>query len=270
MAQLSISKAWTETGAFLARESRLVLPIALLLVAIPPAASGLFGSPPGVQPTLAQATIDLLLAIVTVVASLIAGVAISHLALRSGASVGEALQRGSKRFLSLLGVALLITIPLLLIAFLLIAAIGPSSAVMQQPIDPYNLPPELASVLIILAIIVLAFWVKISMTTPIAAAERGGPITILRRSWRLTSGHYWKLLGTFLLLMIVASLVIMGISLGIGLIVLLVSGPPLPGGASFTIMVLIDALLQAIVATVLVVLIARIYAQLAGEDTAAP
>ena len=38
MANLSITTAWNETVAFIAREARLVLPIAFLLLALPGAA----------------------------------------------------------------------------------------------------------------------------------------------------------------------------------------------------------------------------------------
>lgn len=263
MGQLSISTAWTETGQFLAREARLVVPIALLLLMLPPAAEQLLLAPPETQMSLGRALLGLAVTLVVVVTGLVAGIAITHLTLAPGASVGEAMARGWSRCLSLLGSSFLIALPLVLIAFVLIAAMTPGLATARQPFDPNNMPPGFAAVVMILSILAVAFWVKISLGTPVAAAEKAGPVGIIRRSWTLTTGHYWKLLGTFLLLLLVSSLIVLALSSGIGVLVLLAAGPPAFGNASFIATTLIASLLQTMLTTVLIVLVARIYAQLA-------
>src|SRR5688572_25228939 len=123
MARLSITTAWNESAEFVRREARLLFPVAFLLVSLPglvlqlamPAVEPGQATPPG--PWLALLPVALSL-------GLIGTLAISFLALRPGASVGEALQRGLRRFLFLLGASLLAAAGPILAAALLLAAAG--------------------------------------------------------------------------------------------------------------------------------------------------
>ncbi len=264
MSELSISKAWTETGQFLGREAGLVLPVALLLLALPPAAERLLLPPPGGEESLGQLGLGLLFTLIVLVTSLIGSISISHLALRPGLSVGEALRRGVSRFPSLLGASLLMTIPIIIVAMIVVLAIAPNAPVMRAPFDPYSMPPALLWAITLFTLTLLFLWVKLSMGTPVTSEERAGPVEIIKRSWSLTKGNYWKLLGTYLAVMIVTSLVIMALTSGLGVLVFLAAGPPAFGNAAFIAITLIEVFLQTIMVTLLIVLIARIYAQLAG------
>ena len=268
MTALSINRAWNETAAFLGREARLVLPIALLLVFLPGIASALLIPPEGVAPTIAQAVIGLLLALVTLVTTLIAGIAISHLALRPGASVGEALQTGGRRFGPLFGASVLIAIPLVFVFFILIMIAAPLFLIGGQTISPAAMITTLAPVVVLVALAMLAIWAKLLLMTPVAAAERVNPIEIIRRSWTLTRGHYWKLFGTFLLVLLVSGLVVGAITNVFGSLIALTLGQPAWGNLSYTVISLLQALLQTVVTTITIVLVARIYAQLSGKDGA--
>ena len=267
VSELSISKAWTETGQFLAREAGLVLPVALLLLALPPAAEQLLVPPPGAEASLGQAATGFFLTLIVLVTSLIGGIAISHLALTPGASVGEALRRGTARFLPLLGASMLIAIPMVLVAVLVVLAIAPNAPVMRTPFDPYSMPPALLWVITLFTLALLFIWVKLSMGTPVASEERAGPVAIITRSWALTKGHYWKLLGAYLIVMILSSLAIMALTYGLGVLIFLAAGPPAFGNASFIAITLVDVFLQTVMVAVLIVLIARIYAQLTARDS---
>ena len=270
VSDLSISRAWTETGQFLAREAGLVLPVALLLLALPPAAERLLIPPPGGELSLGQASFGLLLTLIVLVTSLIGSIAISHLALRPGLSVGEALRRGLRRFPSLLGASLLLAIPMIILAVIVVMAVAPNAAVMRAPFDPYSMPPALLWSITLFTLALLFIWVKLSMGTPVTSEERAGPVDIITRSWALTKGHYWKLLGTYLAVMILSSLAIMALTNGLGVLIFLAAGPPMFGNLSFIAINLVEVFLQTIMVTVLIILIARIYAQLTGGTEQAP
>jgi uncharacterized membrane protein len=109
---------------------------------------------------------------------------------------------------------------------------------------------------------------RLLLSTPVAAAEDVGPIAILRRSWQISSGNYWKLLG-FLLLFILAYLVVsMAIGFVLGTLVVLAAGRPEPGTIAFLIILLLNAVVGAIVTMFFTATLARIYAQLAGGGVA--
>jgi hypothetical protein len=89
------------------------------------------------------------------------------------------------------------------------------------------------------------------MVTPVATAEPVGPIGALRRSWALTRGHYWRLLGTFLLLLLVATVAILALSSTLGIVLVLLAGPPEPGNLTWMVTALVSVLFQTLMTVVL-------------------
>lgn len=261
MANLSITTAWNETVAFVKREGRLLFPIAFLLIALPGALLQVAmptapapGTPPEAGPWL-------LMFPVAIVASLIGTIAICFLALRPGASVGEALQTGLRRFLILFAAALLIGVAAMILALPLILLVGASIA---QGSPNGAMAAGAVLIALVLLCVYAFFWVRLMLMTAVAAVEPGGPIALLSRSWTLTRGHFWKLLG-FILLVLVAAIVIMfAVSILGGILVFLVAGRPDPDSLAMFLLLLLSALLQAILSTFFATLTARIYAQLAG------
>ena len=125
---------------------------------------------------------------------MIGNLAISVLALRPGVSVGEAIQQGARRFLPVLGAALLIGLAsmLAMLPVVLLAAAGLAVALGI---------PALAAIPALLMIPLLVFlWTRLLLANPIGAVEPGGPVAILKRSWALTAGRFWQLLGFLILL----------------------------------------------------------------------
>lgn len=260
MARLSISRAWEETAAFARREARLLFPVAFLLMSLP--GSILQAMAPVTTPgKLPELGLWLAFLPVVVIGSLVGGLAISHLALRPGASVGEALQIGLRRFLPLLGAAVLVGVgvSLLMIPLILIVA------VLATPASAGAVPPALAVLPVLLMIPVLVVvWVRLILMTPAAAAESVGPIALIRRSWDLTRGHFWRLLGFLVLLILVSLVVLTAVGAIGGILVILIAGQPQPGSIAMFLVLLISALVQAVVSGLFTAFIARIYAQLAG------
>ena len=265
MANLSITTAWNETVAFIAREAGLVLPIAFLLLALPGAAMQLaMPTPaPGQMPEFPP--ILLLLVLVAIVGGMIGSIAITYLALRPGRSVGEALQRGLSRFLILFAASLLIGLAAAIL-FVPLVVIFAGGAALSGASTPAAMAGPMLLAFLIFAVVAIGFWVRLMLMTPVAAAENVGPIAIIARSWSLTGGRFWKLLGFALLILLAAIVVSLAISAVLGIILFLAAGPPEPGSVSMIVMTIVSALIQSVLSAVFLVLIARIYAQLAGGD----
>jgi hypothetical protein len=261
MAKLSITAAWEESAAFVKREGRLLFPIAFLLVSLPSAVLQILVPPP-IPGTLPEPGPWMAFLPAIVIVSMIGALAISFLALRPGASVGEALQVGLRRFLPLLAALLLLSLgvvllmlPVVLVLAVLVVAGGSSPALAVLP-------------LLILGPLLIALSVRLMLIQPAAAVEPIGPIALIQRSWRLTAGHFWQLLGLLLLLILVALVVLAAVAAVFGILIALVMGAPTPGSLASFLIAIVSAVVQAVISAVTATLIARIYAQLAGTGEA--
>ena len=253
MPKLSITTAWKETAAFVKREAGLLFPIAFGLMALPMVFLQLMTprAAPGQEP---EAGLWMLLFFPLMFLSVIGSIAISALATGRETVVGEALKRGVQRFLPMLGAMLLVglcAMPLLVILVVISQA-----------------SPVIAVVLgLAIALGAIILWVRLMLITPVAAAEAGGPIALIKRSFQLTSGHTGKLLGFVLLIFILGMVVALAlISVG-GILMFLIAGKPEPGSIGFLLTLLLGALLNTIFLVYFTVLVARIYVQLAGQPT---
>lgn len=262
MAALSISRAWDETKAIFSRDGRLLIAVALALVVLPMVVLGL------VVPTDPQegGLVTGLLQFVVALIAMIGQLALIRLAIGPATSVGAAISHGVRRFPALLGamlLLLLLIIALLIPVTLLLAAIG--AVDVENPTRA--LTGAAVGIMVLLLIAALALSVKFLLTAPVASAEKAGPITILKRSWSLTNGHYWKLLG-FLLLLLIVAVVLMAAAGAIGGILGAVVSP---GLETYSIGALVLALFTGIAQgafTVLsAVMLARIYVQLSGRES---
>jgi Membrane domain of glycerophosphoryl diester phosphodiesterase len=264
MANLSITAAWEETAAFVTREGRLLFPIAFLLLSLPSAVLQILVPPPAPgrlpEPGLWMAFLPAIL-----IVSLIGALAISFLALRPGASVGEALQAGLRRFLPLLGALLalafgaaLLMLPVVLIVAVLVLAAGGNAASPALAVMP----------LLVLAPPIIALSVRLMLIQPVAAVEPIGPIALIRRSWRLTAGHFWQLLGLLLLVILVVLVVLAAVASVFGILVALVLGAATPGSLALFVTAIVSAVVEAVISAFTTTLIARIYAQLNGSGHA--
>jgi hypothetical protein len=261
MRNLSISSAWEETKAILARDGRLFLSVALALVALPAAVTGAI-RPNGVSDSSTSIGIDLVL-IVTSLIALAGQLALIRLALGPSITVGGAIRYGFVRMPTYFLAAILILVALLLLAVPFAAIL----AVMGVPLDMSPVPRSPGFLLVVLLYVVVAFFVavKMIMSAPAASAEAIGPIAIVKRSWDLTSGHWWRLFGFGLLFFIGAGVVLIAVGAAVGLVVTIVLGPVEPMSASALVVALVQALINAIVTTLFAVMLARMYVQLSGR-----
>jgi hypothetical protein len=268
MTKLSLNQAWNETAAFVKREGRLLFPIALLLVALPmtavrplmPASGG-----PGEVPEPGAWLVVLALAIVV---GMVGNLAIATLALRSGTSVAEALSNGLRRMPFLLAATLLIILATGAAAFLIILLFAILFGGGGSAPSPEAALRLAATTLIVLLPLGLYVFSRLIFTTPVAAVEQSGPLAIIRRSWQLSRGSVWTLIGFILLVAILFLVINLAVTAVVGILLALAAGPPEPGSLGAILMLIVDALLNTVIAVYMTVMVARLYAQLAGAASA--
>jgi len=259
MPRLSISTAWEETRDILAREGRLLSTVALALIVLPTAVNA-FVNPRGVVvPTTPLWMVGL--ALVAYLIALAGQLALIRLALGPSVTVGAAIAHGGKRLPIYLAAVLMIVFALLIVLIVIGLALGAMGVHVQRQMTPEMNPASLVAALLFIAIFVFLF-VRLVMASPIASAEAIGPVAILRRSWRLTEGHWWPLFGFLLVFFIGAGIVAVAIGSAAGTTIDFLLGKIEPMSASALVLALIDAVVSAAITVLLAVMLARIYVQL--------
>ena len=252
MAKLSLSKAWDETREVIARDGKLIATVALAMFFLPGVVAGVID--PAARPlptTLTEAVIAILVAIIALVGQL----AIIRMALGARMTVGEAIGHGARRVPIYIVAGLIWAGPMIVAG----ALVGPE--IWQSPQNASG-GQAVAALVILLALIIIG--IRMMMTSSVASAERTGPLDIVKRSWQLTSGHWWKLFGLiciFLLLMLVIMAAV-GAIIGIASALLFDPIEPMTVGALFV--AACTQLVSAVLTTGLLIMLARIYAQLSG------
>ena len=258
MTNLSITTAWNETAAFVAREGRLLFPVSLALITLPTVLLQAFTPAmiPGEEP---KAGAWLLLLPLVLVSSVLGTLAISILALRPGTVVGDAIKAAARRLPAVLGAALLIALGAVVVLLPLMLLYDPKGGASGKPL--------IAALLLAASALFLFVSVRLMLVNPAAADARGGPLELIRRSWALTAGHFWKLLGFALLLVVLFLVVTLAVSSITGIVIVLAAGTPQPGGLPYLLILLVNAILNSIFVVYFTTMAARIYAQLSGQGT---
>ena len=127
-----------------------------------------------------------------------------------GEAIGlrQALERGLQRFLSILGANVLVTafvfalvlLPLLLIIPVLIIGGGNTSSVLVAICG-------LLLAFVVGGVIAIYVYLSLCLFAPAIMMENVGAVGGLQRSWALTKGHRWSLLGAILLTVILGAIV---------------------------------------------------------------
>lgn len=261
MANLSISTAWDETRDLLARNGKLMSAVAAAMVLLPQVVVGVATGQgtDAAEPGLTGSILMLIAALIGIVGQL----AIARLALGAKVSVGEAISHGLRRAPAFIGALLLIIIAIVLffiVAAAILIGLGAVDGTVTQPA-----PRDVVIILLVVFIPLLFIAVRLMPTVPVATAEAQGPVGILKRSWSLTRGHFWRLLGFIIMFLIAALIVAMAVGAVGGAISALLFGSSEPFTLGALLIALLMGLLQAALVLVYVVMIARIYAQLVGD-----
>jgi hypothetical protein len=256
VAKLSLSRAWDETRGVLSRDGKLIGTVALALVFLPGVIAGVYNpNSEGVPKTGG----DLLLLSVVAVVGIVGQLATIRLALGTRSSVGEAIGHGLRRAPAYIAASMIWLLPFLILAYFLA---GPAFR------NPAAAPPSsvLAATFILIALIIVS--VRMLMTSPVASSEHVGPIDIIRRSWNLTSGNWWRLFA-FLLVFLIVAMVSLGAAGAIsGILTGILFGAVEPMSVAALFVAFFVELVTTIVTVGFLVMVARIYAQLSGPDHA--
>lgn len=262
--KLSIGKAWEEASAFLGKEARLVAPVALATFALPSVLMAWAypgGSPGGGA---------MWLLLLVLMAVLVGQMTIVLLATGWRASIGEAMTKAARRLPVLIGALLIAFVPVMLVAVIGFGASLASAGIT----DPAALTPETIArlpnivwLLLFLTLFFIVAGVRLFPIAAIAASEPVGSVKLLRRSWTLTKGSFWRLLVLVLLLGIVAVVLDSAVTMVVGSVAALAAGEPRAFNLSALLVALASGLVGAIVSTVSAAMVGRVYAQLAVEPS---
>lgn len=255
MTKLSLSKAWDETRAEVARDGKLIATVALALFFLPGVVLGVIEPQAEPLPTTGR---EVLLTMVVALIALVGQLAIIGMALGARSTVGDAIRHGARRVPAYVLASLLWAGPLIVLVYL----IGWRVWLEPQHATGGQL---LAVLLVLLAFVILG--IRMMMTSSVASVENANPIDIVRRSWRLTSGHWWKLFGLICIFLLVMVIVTAAVGAVIGILTSLVFDPiePMTVGALFV--AACTQLVSAVFTTGLLIMLARIYAQLSGQSS---
>lgn len=123
--------------------------------------------------------------------------AVSEAAAARRASPQEALRRMGSRLWAALGFSLVCAVPIAAWFAVLLAGFGSASA-----------GPKSLAVLGTLVAVPLAIWLgtRLILAPAVISVERLGPLRAIRRSWFLTHGQFWRMLGIYALSSVIISL----------------------------------------------------------------
>lgn len=258
---LSLSTAWDETKAVIAHDGRLILAVALALIVLPQAIVGLLDPPMGA--TSEPSNMARLVALLAILVQIVGQLALIRLALGPPVSVGEAIAHGGRRFLPALGALILFGIGFALALTPLIILLVVTGAV-EMPEPGAQPPGGFVALVFVMVLVILAIGPRIMLMMPVASAEETGPVALLRRSWSISGGHYWRLLAFLILILVVALVLLITAQLIGGVLAGVAAGKVEPMSLSALIVALLISIAQGAFTILSSVMLARIYVQLAG------
>ncbi|RST30483.1 hypothetical protein HMF7854_06285 [Sphingomonas ginkgonis] len=264
MRPLSISEAWAGSMARLRSDGRLYGAVGLAFFALPDLVYSVAGASSMASAQRDPGSFALLLLMLLL--GMVGQLALARLALGGGASVGEAIRHAARRIPALIGAGFLVALPLMLPLVPILATL--------QGVTPNSVPSggQTLAALAFLLWSVLVVWVaaRLMLLSPVVTSEPLGPLAALRRTLALTKGRALRLFGLIVAFLIVAAVASIAISSAVGVVVVLALGRPEPWSVSALLLALVAALVQAAITVLFVLLIARIYAQLAAPEVGVP
>lgn len=221
----------------------------LLLTASEPTTSDLEAMDAALTDLLSQLAVVLgaqtISAVVTTVLSGLLIVSVSQSVLGRRASLGEVWATARGRLVRLLLLSLLVT---LIVLSPLVPWAGLTIAALSQ--EQWGVAALVGFVGGIVALVAVAYLVtKTVLATPALMLERSGILAALRRGWTLTAGTFWRVLGIYLLTMLLVSVVSGAISGSTSLFFQITASDPT--GAVLTPGYLVATTVAQIVATAL-------------------
>ena len=266
MRSLSIGKAWDEAKAALQANRKLIVPVALGLILLPAVIVSMVEPrvPPGEQPPAGP---WMLVGLVMVLVMIVGQLAMVLMVNGWHGSVGEALGKAVRRTPTFVLAALTFLVPVILMFSILLGMAGVGTSPSGQ-VDMANFGATGWLLLCLFLLVLVYFTIRLLPLLAVVASEGNGPIGSLKRSFALTSGHFWRLFSFLLMLMIGFAIVALAVGAVIGTIVNLLLGEPDPWTLALLLIALAGGLVQAGFVMVYVGMLSRIYAQLTASPHA--
>lgn len=268
MSSLSIGKAWDEAKSALQTNRKLIVPVALGMVLLPAVVASMIEPqvPAGQQPPPGP---WMLAALALIIVMIVGEIAIVLLVNGWRGSVGQAIAEAGRRTPTLILAALAFLVPIVLL-FSVILAISAIGSIESGQFDWSSLSGT-GWLLLFLGVLVLLYAsVRLLPLLAVVACESVGAIAALKRSFTLSAGHFWRLLGFLLLLMVAFFIVALTVGAVVGGLVTLAFGQPEPWSISLVLIALAGGLVQAGFVMVYTAMLARIYAQLSAGQATVP
>jgi len=259
--KLDSNRAWKEASRSISRNREALLAVAGVFFLLPQLALALFYPQPEPAVGMSEQQIvaltqkyylSALPALIPLVVCQAVGT-LSLLGLLSHATrptVGEALRIGLAGLLTYLGAQILVGVGIGAVGGILLGALGVAGGVAVATVG-----------LVALLAVAVAIALRVSLCAPVVAVEgERSPIRALARSWRLTRGNAWRLLGFYALFLVASSviLVIIGLIVGIPLQMLA------PGFVAAPVSAVVSSAANALMALYLVAIIGAVHDQLTG------
>lgn len=263
--RISLSAAWDETKAIVARDGKLILAVTLALVVLPQIIAGLFD--PQMGATGEQSRSAILFGILAILVGIVGQLALVRLALGPPVSVGEAIVHGARRFFPAFAALILFGVGLALVLIPLVMLLAVTGLV-EAPQPGARPSGDMAALVFVMVIAVLVIVPRVLLLIPVASAESGGPIQLLRRSWSISRGNYWRLLAFFILIFVAAIVMLLAAQL-VGGVLAGIAGKVEPMSLSALIVALFVSVAQGAFTILSSVMLARMYRQAAGGGASA-
>ena len=263
---LSISRAWDQTRDIFRRDGGLITAVALALIVLPEVVVGIIAPPETgtAEPTASAQLLRLLAGLIALIGQL----AIVRLALGPSTTVGAAISHGLRRFPSTFGALALLV---LLVGLVVIPTAAILSLLLGVDLTQLRQAPSggMAVLVLLVLVIVLMISVRFTLLTPVGSGTDLGPLGIFKRTWQLTAGHFWRLFGLVMLLLIAALFLLFTAGVIGGILARLVGGEIEPFSIGALIVSLVAGAAQGAFSILASVMLARVYAQVGRGEAEA-
>jgi hypothetical protein len=197
--------------------------------------------------------------VLVVLVSLIGQLSVIRLALGPHITVREAIIHGARRLFPYLGGVVVWLAPILIADSILVPIMK------ADPAHP-SLAAALAVIVVSLAGLIIA--VRLILLSAVASAEEGHSLEVLRRSWELTRGNWWRLFAFILVFAIGALALLWAAQSVIGVVLRLAFGDLSVLSVGGLILIIIGQLISGTISVILFVMLARLYVQRAAPQGA--
>jgi hypothetical protein len=273
---VNMGNVWDRTTEFLSDNAGAILPIAALAILVPQAITTLIKQPGGpINPALATC-----LAIVLMVPTFWGQLAITALALDPDAGRGGAQSVATRRLPQAIAATLILFVGLAVLAAPIPVALVASGVDLQalmagDPAAGAAITPGIAGFVglygLAVALIAIVVSIRLSILLFAVIAAEGGIIAALRRSFAMTRGIVWKMIGVYLLFSVVFGAGYLAVTSVFGVLFKLVAPGAGPLGIGAIVVAIVGGLLTACYYALVAGFSAKLYlAAVAAREGSAP